>query len=304
MRTAYILAFVATGLFQTAGAAEVLKVDSVEKLAHHEGFSAYVPAVSAYGNVVVATQTDSDMLKALDLRDGSVKTVSADWATEPMVSPDGTRVVYRKSSLSDGLVYKSLVSVDLTTGKSETLVAPTRQLNAGVRMDERGVAAVADGELVAKGFAKAAAPKGAVVSVNRGHLEVNVDGKSTFIDPQGRGSYLWPALSPDGTKVAYYLAGEGCFVAGFDGSDPVALGLIRAPKWYGDSIVVGMRDEDDGEQVTSSRIVAADLMGNTQTLTSEDVIAMYPAVAEKAAKIFFATPAGDLYIIHLAPADR
>lgn len=303
MKIKYILALAAAGLFQVSGVAEVLRVDSVEKVARHEGFSPYVPSVSADGNVVSATQTDSDLLKVLDLRDGSVRTVSSEWATEPTVSPDGTRVVYRKSSLSDGLIYKSLVSVDLTTGQSEELIAPTRKLNAGVRIDERGVIAVADGRRVAKNFSKDVAPKGALVSVNRGHLEVNVDGRSSFIDPQGRGSYLWPALSPDGKRVAYYLAGEGCFVADIDGSNAVSLGLIRAPKWFDNNTVVGMRDVDDGENVVSSQIVAADLRGNTQPLTSETVIGMYPTVAEKAGKIFFATPDGDLYIIHICNSD-
>ncbi|MDE6463924.1 MAG: hypothetical protein K2L16_04750, partial [Muribaculaceae bacterium] len=126
-----------------------------------------------------------------------------------------------------------------------------------------------------------------------------VDGRTVTLDPQGRGSYLWPQLSPDGTKIVYYLAGRGCFVCDTDGSNVRPLGMLRAAKWLDNETIVGMNDVDDGEFITSSSIIASNLEGVRQTLTSDDVIALYPSASADGRNIAFATPEGRLFIINL-----
>ena len=42
-----------------------------------------------------------------------------------------------------------------------------------------------------------------IAPASAAEIGVTVDGKTTTIDPQGRGSYLWPALSPDGTWLYF-----------------------------------------------------------------------------------------------------
>ena len=75
--------------------------------------------------------------------------------------------------------------------------------------------------------------------------------------------------------------------------------MLRAAKWLGNDMVVGMNDVDNGEFVTSSAIVASDLKGNRQELTNETLIAMYPSVSADGKKIAFATAEGELFIINL-----
>ena len=58
-----------------------------------------------------------------------------------------------------------------------------------------------------------------------------------------------------------------------------------------------MMDLDDGEFIYASTIVAATLDGKTQTLTGDDIIAMYPHATD--GKIAFSTPAGEAYIINV-----
>ena len=126
------------------------------------------------------------------------------------------------------------------------------------------------------------------------------NGRTKLFSPNGKdNSYLWPSVSPDGTKVLYYVCGLGAYVCNIDGSNVKKIGMMRAPQWYNNDIVVGMNDQDDGEVIYASTIVAANLKGETQTLTDGKQIAMYPKVSPATGKIVFSTPEGEVYIIHV-----
>ena len=127
---------------------------------------------------------------------------------------------------------------------------------------------------------------------------ITINGKTRNLSPNGNQfSYLWPSLSPDGTKVLYYLAAHGTYVCDLDGSNAHKVGKMRAPVWYDDNTIVGMLDLDDGEFIYASTIVAATLDGTTQVLTDDATIAMYPHAVT--GKIAFSTPAGEAYIINV-----
>jgi Tol biopolymer transport system component len=166
-------------------------------------------------------------------------------------------------------------------------------------MAGNSVTAVENGRVRARSLDGSRAQQTAVVSINYGHLDYTVNGRTVTLDPQGRGSYLWPALSPDGTKVVYYLAGRGCFVCDVDGTNIRRLGMLRGAKWLNNEIVVGMNDVDNGEFVTSSSIIASDLQGQRQTLTADDTIAMYPSASADGKNIAYVTPEGRVFIINL-----
>ena len=145
--------------------------------------------------------------------------------------------------------------------------------------------------------AKASAP---VFSIKNGQLMITRSGRTSVFSPNGKQfSYIWASLSPDQTKVLYYVCGVGAFVADLNGNITARLGIVRAPKWYGNDVVVGMHDIDNGEVVTSSSIVAVDLNGTRQTLTDDSVIAMYPQVSAQTGKIAFSTADGEAYIINI-----
>ena len=95
------------------------------------------------------------------------------------------------------------------------------------------------------------------------------------------------------------MGAEGAFVCNLDGSNVKPLGMMRAPQWWDDATVVGMYDQDDGEFVYASRIVATNLKGDKQSLTPDSLIAMYPKVSAQAGKIAFSTPDGKAYIINV-----
>lgn len=277
---------------------QVLNVTSIEKVNLPD--KAAVAAISPQGDYLLLTSATNQGLTKMDLNTNQCQVLS----TAPSaghnvkISPDGQTVVYREGSFNNKhLRLSSLKSVNLVTGSTQVLVKPTRDLQ-GYAASATTVGAVNKGKFSKKAIGNAKAQNLPVLSIDKGKLMVTVDGKTRNLSPNGNDfSYLWPSLSPDGTKVLYYLAAHGTYVCDLDGSNARKVGKMRAPVWYDDNTIVGMMDLDDGEFIYASTIVAATLDGVTQTLTGDETIAMYPHAAN--GKIAFSTPAGEAYIIQV-----
>ena len=231
----------------------------------------------------------------MDLASKEINMISANGNSFDLkIAADGT-VVFRESRTAENkLRYTSLKAVD-ARGVETTLVAPTRDLN-GFAVNGTNVMTVDNNKVEAKSLNGGAAVQMPVASIRYGQL--CIDGKVISPNGQEGASYLWPSISPNGTKVCYYLATKGCYVANIDGSDPVFVGAIRAAKWLNDLTVVGMHDIDNGSIVTSSKLIAASIDGQVkQELTVDESLAMFPSTNGK--RIAYSTPMGDLFIINL-----
>ena len=296
-----LLAFAAT--LTVGGWAQIFNVASLVPVALPPDVGSKVVAISGQGDFLLLTADDNSGLTKLDLSTGKTQNITraAGAGYDARVSPDGKRVVYRENSFTSGhLRMVSLRSINLGSGQSRELVAPTRNLQ-GVGINNQAALPVTRGQVTAKGFeGKVSDKSGVVLSINNRQLMISRSGKTRNLSPNGKDkSYLWPSLSPDGTKILYYVGAEGAFVCNLDGSNVKPLGMMRAPQWWDDSTVVGMYDQDDGEFVYASRIVATNLKGDKQSLTPDSLIAMYPKVSAQAGKIAFSTPDGKAYIINV-----
>ena len=265
----------------TIGFAQLLEVTSTEKVNLPEGVVADIATLSPKGDYMLLSDQKKQGLQKFDFRTGEIKSVTKALGSgyNAKISDDGNTVIFRESQIGkDRLKKTALKSVDLTTGKVKTLVQPTREMKAvqnGTRPE---------------------------VSIKYGQLMITRNGKTETLSPNGQSgqSYLWPSVSPDGTKIVYYLATKGAYTCNIDGSDVKFVGNIRAPKWYNNEIVVGMNDKDNGEFITSSSIVAYAADGSEkQVLTESDKIAMYPTATKDGGKIAFTTPQGEAYIINV-----
>ena len=284
--------------FSMSAMGQVLTVTSIEKVNLPE--KATVAAISPQGDYLLLTDATNQGLTKLDLSTNQCQVLS----TAPsaghgvMISPDGQTVVYREGSFNEKhLRFSSLKSVNLSTGATQVLVKPTRDLQ-GYAVTGTSVGAVNKGKYIKKALGGEKAQNVPVLSIEKGQLMITQGGKHRQLSPNGTDySYMWASLSPDGTKVLFYQAAHGAYVCNLDGSDVVKVGRMRAPVWYDNNTIVGMMDLDDGEYIYASTIVAATLDGKTQTLTGDATIAMYPHAI--AGKIVFSTPAGEAYMINV-----
>ncbi|MBQ4230606.1 MAG: PD40 domain-containing protein, partial [Salinivirgaceae bacterium] len=253
--------------------AQLLTVDSPVKVATGDLLPCKA-VLSPDGTKVLVDDNVKAGLSIIDLATSEVKQVSpTGYSYEMRFTGDGNQVAFRENTMKGHLRYQSAKTVDLTTGATKELVAPTRDLNA-LSVEGNNVVAVEKGKL--KGVKTTTMP---VVSINRGALYITVNGKTTNLSPNGvQGeSYLWPSVSPDGKHIVYYRAAYGCYVCDIDGKNPVRIGTIRAPQWIDNSTIIGMVDNYTGSE---SYLIASNLDGSLkQRLTDDSVVAMYPSVA-------------------------
>lgn len=277
------------------GFAQLVEIQSVDKIDLPEGVSVNQATISPDGSFVVFSQNAKGGLHKMDLASKEINMISANGNSFDLkIASDGT-VVFRESRTAENkLRYTSLKAVD-ARGVETTLVAPTRDLN-GFAVNGTNVMTVDNNKVEAKSLNGGVAVQMPVASIRYGQL--CIDGKVISPNGQEGASYLWPSISPNGTKVCYYLVTKGCYVANIDGSNPVYIGQLRATKWLNDLTVVGMNDLDDGSVVTSSKLIAASIDGKVkQELTVGESLAMFPSTNGK--RIAYSTPMGDLFIINL-----
>ncbi|MBQ1932136.1 MAG: PD40 domain-containing protein [Muribaculaceae bacterium] len=282
--------------------AQLVKVSSIEKVTLPEGVSAVTATMSPDGGYVVIDQAAKAGIYKVDLATAEIATISETGSNfELKIADDNKTVVYRESSIDKNRMRKvALMSANIATGVKQVVVQPSRDLQ-GFAVEGATVLAMNKGQLSTRTFggAKKVAP---VVSIDHGRMMLTVNGETKVIAPQGTESqsYLWPSISPDGTRIAYYLGRNGAYVCNLDGSNPVYLGLIRAPRWLDNNTVVGMHDKDNGHAVVSSQIIAVAADGSvSQILTDKEVIAVCPSVNADGSKIAFTTPHGELHIINV-----
>ena len=271
--------FVAVCLISLAASAQVLEVVSMQKLPIPAKAEMKVAAVSPDGDYILLTSGSNKGLQRYDVASNTMTTLSkAEGAGyNVQVSKDGKEVVYRETSIGkDKLRKHSIIRKNFATKKESIIAHAQRSVSRMVTSDN----------LIS-------------VSIENRLIVLKRNGLTTTLAPNGMNeSYIWPSVSPDGSKICYYVAGQGCWVATIDGSNPQFIGRdCRAAQWYNNNTIVAMADEDDGHFTTASTIVAYTLDGKKQALTNDSMIAMYPYAAKNA--IVFSTIEGETYMLNV-----
>ena len=271
--------FVAACLMSLAASAQVLEVVSMHKLPIPAKAEMKVAGVSPDGDYILLTSGSNKGLQRYDVASNTLTTLSeAEGAGfNVQISKDGQEVVYRETVVGkDNLRKHNLVRANLNKSKEATFARGQRDMKRMATSDNLTSVSIKDRLIV-----------------------LTRNGLTTTLAPNGSHlSYIWPIVSPDGSKLCYYVCGNGCWVANIDGSHPQYIGRdCRAPQWLDNNTIIGMADEDDGHFTTASKIVAYTLDGKKQVLTNDDMIAMYPYASKNA--IVFSTIEGDTYMLNV-----
>lgn len=259
--------------------AQVLKIVSMQQIATPDKMEGKVVGISPKGDYLILTDLSNTGLVRYDLTTKATTTITdaegAGWNIA--ISQDGNKITYRQRHDNNQLIRHDIMQYNIADGK-----AIIRQ------QAQRGTA-----QLVA-------ADANTTVSVNEDlHLVLTQNGKSIILTPNGaEQAYNWPSISPDGSKILYYVSGRGCFVCDLKGNGVQKIANhCRAAQWYDNNTVIGMADEDDGKVLTASAIVLYTLDGKSQILVGKDMMAIYPFAVE--GKIAFSTAAGEMYLMQV-----
>ncbi|MEA4982458.1 MAG: hypothetical protein VB066_07045 [Paludibacter sp.] len=281
-----------------------IRVISNEQIPLPQTESGYSPVLSPAGDYILITGNDLKGLRKYDLATRQLNTVTTDKGAgfDVQISDDGKIVAYRSQQYKDRLRYTSLKTINLSTGKQSEIVKPSRNLEKFTIKDGT-VLAVENGNLKSKRFTgKQLSTIPAISSVKKGQLYITKDKQTKLVSPAGTDiNYLWTSVSPDGRKMLYYVIEHGkSYISNIDGTNPVSLGVLRAPKWMGNNWVVGMVDYDNGEIITASKIVAIAADGSDRTdLTNDAVIATNPSGSADATKIVYNTADGKVFLMNI-----
>lgn len=270
---------IAIALVSVIAQAQVLEIVSTRKVAAPGLQEGKVVGISPKGDYLLLTSMDNKGLVRYDLNTQATAIITeaegAGWNAK--ISQDGSKITYRQRHDNNPLIRYDIMQHNMTEGK------------AVVRAQaQRGTA-----QLVA-------ADANSTVAVNEDlHMVLNHNGKSIILTPNGTNeAYNWPSISPDGSKILYYVSGKGCFVCDINGNNVRKItNHCRAAQWYNNNTIVGMADEDDGTVLTASAIVVYTLDGKSQILVGKNTMAIYPFATE--GKIAFSTAAGEMYVLNV-----
>ena len=271
--------FVAACLLSLAASAQVLEVVSMQQLPIAAQTDMKVAGISPAGDYILLTTGSNQGLQRYDLESQALTTITdaAGAGYNVQVSNDGQEIVYRETSFDRNQMRQNkIVRLNMYNQRQRVVARNQRDLKYMATSDNLTTVTIVDRMIVLKrnGLTTTLAPNGS-------HL-----------------SYIWPSVSPDGTKLCYYVCGNGCWVSNIDGSNPQYIGhKCQAAQWYDNNTLVAMATEDDGHFITGGTILVYTLDGKKQVLTDDSMIAMYPYATKNA--IVFSTIEGETYMLNV-----
>lgn len=276
MKKTFLL--VAACALSMLASAQILEIVSTQKIVVPKGTEWKVAGFSPVGDYLLLTDDGNSGLVRYELSSKQLETISeamgAGWSVQ--ISKDGQNIVYREMTIGeDKLVRSNIYKHNFATNKRDVQALAQRDM---VNLVDKSA--------------------NYSITINEDlHLVLNRNGKSIVLTPNGTDrTYNWPSISPDGSKILYYVGGVGCFVCDMNGQSVQKIAShCRAPKWYNNNTIIGMADEDDGKYLLASAIVAYTLDGKSQIIVNKEQMAIYPYAAE--GQIAFSNAAGEVFLM-------
>lgn len=268
----------------------------------------YRPQFSAEGQHIIATKDNFKGLYLLNINEKGVRQISdkAGAGYEPLLNRESNTLYFRPYELQKGRKFYDLITYDLHNMKTSILSKGVRDLivlNAPYNslplvMENNNLKNLStnNAEKVENGK-----PAIGVYIENRKIIVIR-DGVKNSLEPLGEGIYIWPALSPDGTKFLFTKGGKGTYISDLEGNILQEIGYANAAKWSGDgNWLVYMKDYDDGTNYIASDIYLFSLANNREyPITRTDtIIEMYPNWNDTMTQIVYETPEGIVKIAEI-----
>jgi len=225
-------------------------------------------------------------------------------------SNNGNKVLFRKVKYMNKRKYTSLATIDLREQKESVLIPGTRKLKV-IDFTGAGAFVKLGNETKLLSITKLKLNKDIVsekpkVDIENRDIIIYRNGKRKVLQPLGKGIYLWPSISPDGTKLLFTLGGKGTYVSDLDGNILTNIGYANYPSWSPDGKwILYMKDKDDGYNFTASDlfVIKADASKEIQLTSSNNIIELYPSWLPDNKEIVYNTNSGVVYLMKLKVSD-
>lgn len=305
--------FLAVILLSSFLQAQKLSVVETVKITDGSQGEFYFPKLSPDGSRVFFTSAGYNGLWYYDMQTKKIVPFTEDPGAgyEFQFSNDGKSVYYRVNNFAkNGLrTSQTMVQKNITGGR--TLVLETaHELSAPRMLSSNRLAYTSGARIVLKNTGtslnKSTVQKNikeAAVYIENQNLVLYSGGSKKVLSPLGKGNYIWPSLSPDGTKILFTVAGKGTFISDLEGSILLRLGYANAPKWSPDGKwIIYMVDTDNGLDITGSDIfaVSSDGLKKIQLTSTEGDAEMYPEWSSDGKSAVYHTEDGSIYLMKLS----
>ncbi len=259
------------------------------------------------GRTLYLSTPDQDGIWEYGLVGGELRQLATDRAAGfgLAIAPDGRRIAYlRRTATADGAFRREIVVRDLRSGASSVALSARGLSLPGFSRNGALVAATESG------MASTASPspgETTVLGIENTKILLLRGGKKVLFDPLGNGNYIWPSLSPDGTRILAYDMSIGAFVCDLRGNLQARLGRRDAPVWTRDGKwIIYMDDRDDGDRLLSSDIhfVSPDGKSAGGLTVTPGILEMFPLCSPTEDRIVCSTPDGVLYSIFYREVER
>lgn len=265
------------------------------------------PVWSPQGDKIAVTADNYTGIYVTDADGSNIRQLSDEaGAGYKMVwSADGKQILSRTNIVENARVLHEVKVWDAESGKPTTLVSKTRDIKGTPTWKSTSNIIVANRNGIKSINTKTLAT--ASSSANVYEIMVNDPAGATAKIPSLKAYtnkiIINPAISPDGTKVAFQIPGNGLFVCDADGNNLKSLGKGSHASWLPDNEnIIVTRVQDNGQQFTASDIYSVNTTtGKTVLLTGNtDIIPLTPAVSPDGQKVVFENAAdASIYIINL-----
>lgn len=231
-----------------------ISITSTERLPLGNAAGGHSPRFSADGKFIYFTTPAFDGIWEYSVSAKSVRQITADPGSGYgfALSQDGARIAFRRTTYQavtherkqEMIVQDLRDGTPTVVGSGHTMPVPTFS-RSGVLYPVR--------EGLLNSLPSASAGESVILGIENTKIALVRGGEKTLLDPFTNGSYIWPALSPDGKWIVSYEMKRGTFVSDIQGRVTAELGRRDAPAWSRDGKwIVYMRDLDDGHRILSS----------------------------------------------------
>ena len=264
---------------------------------------AYYPVLSPKGDKLLFTSDGYNGLFLYNLADKKQLEISKDAGAgyEPLFDAQEAKIFYRKTSFENKLKMDAIESFEIAKSNKTLVLQPQRDLKQA-RNFNNGFVVTANRQLLKMTFGKNKQALPVYVTTQDLKIYLYKEAKFSILNPlnQPESRYLWVSLSPNAKMILFTAAGKGTYVCDLSGKIISSLGYLNAPVWYDDNYVVGMQDKDDGQMITSSKILMFSVNGKVKTeISAANEIAMYPTAAGKASKVAYNTLDGKIMLVDI-----